>query len=674
MANTEIDSLSLNIEINGLSEKDIKNLESLAESIAKLQRNLRKLELSRLKEIKIPANLKGLTGVEYNIKPINADTIENINGFEDVFEGVEETFVKAADQIDESMLKINKDVKPLKANAKDTASEINKVLKPKKPTINKQLNQIEKSLRRIKTVAFIKLIRGAIQGFIRGLQQGIQNLATFDDKFNESMSIMATAKTQSFNALALMVEPLITTIAPFMEMLSQTMQNIGNTMSQISASMRGLSTYTKLNANYAEDYAKSLQKANKFSFDTFESIDTSSSMFTTETIDESEVAKYEGIAEFMQNIKTALYDVLDIVKQIGNIITPIFEKISPLLTEISDQTKGAIEDIAPLILEIVNLLVPVIELLLDTIGKELVDSMGMITDAVGNIFKMIMPLINVIVSKLLPAIIRISNAITQPLFDTIELLLPIVTDIIQMVVEILEPIIEVISSLIEYISIILEPINNIIKTILSLIGNQLRSYLKVIFDLLKPIITVLNVISEVVGYIVKAFESLFNADFEGFKDNMLKAFKGLLSGILKILASIIDGIVNAFIGLINVIIANDVVKSIVSFFGGNWQGITWRSNLADNVPSFANGGVVGEIWQMNEYGNAEMLYSANSGGNTSVITQEQLTNAFENAIFNTGLLQAIQESGSVYLDGKEIAQSNRFKNEINRTNPNLNIR
>jgi aspartate aminotransferase len=43
-----------------------------------------------------------------------------------------------------------------------------------------------------------------------------------------------------------------------------------------------------------------------------------------------------------------------------------------------------------------------------------------------------------------------------------------------------------------------------------------------------------------------------------------------------------------------------------------------------------------------------MLNSAN-GSSTAVITQEQLARAFENAIFNTGLLDAITDSKNIYL-------------------------
>ena len=77
---------------------------------------------------------------------------------------------------------------------------------------------------------------------------------------------------------------------------------------------------------------------------------------------------------------------------------------------------------------------------------------------------------------------------------------------------------------------------------------------------------------------------------------------------------------------------------------------------------------------MNEHGNPEMLFNANNSGNTSVINVDQLSEAFERAIYNTGLLGAIEEGKVVYIDGRAIAQSRNFKNEINRTNPTLNIK
>ena len=91
MANQEIDSLSLEISIKGLDEKDVKNLESLANSIAKLQRNLKKLETNKLQEIDIPQNIRGVTGIEMPlVRQTDTGLFNEAENFDAVFKDVEE--------------------------------------------------------------------------------------------------------------------------------------------------------------------------------------------------------------------------------------------------------------------------------------------------------------------------------------------------------------------------------------------------------------------------------------------------------------------------------------------------------------------------------------------------------------------------------------------------------
>ena len=169
---------------------------------------------------------------------------------------------------------------------------------------------------------------------------------------------------------------------------------------------------------------------------------------------------------------------------------------------------------------------------------------------------------------------------------------------------------------------------------------------------------IIEAIAEVIDGIVDVVKMLFNMDFEG----ALKRLGNMIMNIGRAFAKIVDNVINGFVNFANVFIASDFVKDVLKFLNinKNWQGITFTSTLASRIPSFADGGFVGEVWQMNEYGNPEMLYSAN-GSSTAVITQEQLARAFENAIFNTGLLDAITDSKNIYIDGKNIAQSKNFK-------------
>lgn len=672
MANTEIDSLSLNIAINGLSDRDIQNLESLANSIAKLQRNLRKLELSKLQDIKIPENVKGISGVDYTI----SKKFDTSNDFEKMFEGIEETFSdfdEDAEKLKGAFGKINNNVTKLKINTKDTSKETDKLLKPKKNTLNKQLNGIDKTLRRIKVISFVKLIRGAINSFVRGLGSGIKNLAMFDSQFNETMSTLSTAKTQIFNSLALTISPFITSLTPLITSISSGLVNISNTVSQITASLKGMSTYTRINTKYMQDYAKSLQKAKGFSFDTFQSLDLQDSMFETANVDEEQIENYEEMYSIIQDIKDTFEMIIGFVKDAGSTIGSFIK-----------QNLGNINDIVARIKEFASVIVETSDfsifsntfsVLSEKVLPVIIKIVGAILGLVEKIMKVISPLTDVITGELLPALLELTVTTFEPIYDIITDLSPIIESIINNIVEILVPILQKIVPIIQSVSNIISKIQFAIDYVIGDVLANTPETINRIFEYLQPIVTIIEKIVEAVAFIVDAIESLLNGDWDAFAENMKNAFKQVGLAVLKFFAGFIDGIINAFISFINFIIANDVVKAIVKWFGGGeWKGITERSHIAEDIKGFANGGIVGEVWQMNEYGNPEMLFNANNDGNTSVINIDQLSEAFERAIYNTGLLGAIEEGKVVYIDGRAIAQSRNFKNEINRTNPTLNIK
>ena len=695
MANAEIDSLSLEIAINGLSDKDIKNLESLADSVAKLQRNLKTLELNQLQEINVPQNLKGIKGVE--ITPIKSEISDQVSDLEnaisqfgsgtslDFSENMNELVAEAenasnefvrmgenASKVDKEVQKINTDVPKIKGKVKEAGNEAEKsgkkISKPKK-----QLNEIEKQLKRIKTIGLVKLIRGAIQGFIKGMQAGVQNLAKFDSQFNETMSIMATAKTQIFNSLALISEPLITTIAPIVQEISVVFQEIANTVSMISASMKGMTTYTRINSKYMEDYANASKNASRFSFDTFETLkdQSTSDMYETAEIDESEMSSYNEIYSIISDIKESFGDIKEIISYVGTIFKEFIVDNIDNIKEVFSQSKEFTKTIKDVFTNI-NF-----EKVLKNITSALtkiVGFVGIVLDLVEEILVIATPLIDAITSDLSPALLDMFIDSISPIFMILKAISPIITTIVELVTNVLTPILKVISPIISTIGSIVSGIGEVIAWLVeNFLTTKIVDALNAINTLLKPIVTVVSWLLNAVGEIFNMIDSLLHGDWDGFLESFGKAIASIGVTILKFFAGILDFIINALIEAINLIIANDAVKGIVGWFGGEWNGIEWRSNLAGSVPSYANGGLVGELWQMNEYGNPEMLYNANGSG-TSVITQQQLAEAFQEAIFNTGLLDAISENKGIYIDGKYVAQSQNFKRELNRTNPGLNIK
>ena len=672
MANTEIDSLSLNISINGLSDKDIKNLESLSNSIAKLQRSLRKLEISKLLDLKIPTSLKDITGVEYQLIPT-----KEMENFEETFKDVEETFssfdTSSLQEAEKLIGKISTDVPKIKADASETLDDLDSKKPEKKlKSTKEQLSAMEKTLKRIKLISFIKLIRGAINSFIQGIRQGINNLASFDSSFNDTMSKITTARTQIYNSLALMMAPIIQILEPLITSVSTSMIDIANAMSMITAQIKGASTYTKLNVDYMNDYAKALQKAQGFSFDTFNAINTEDNMFETGIVDEKEIEKDKELYDIVSS-------VLEIFESLRDFAMDFFEEFKKFIVENKDNVKQLLQTS----LEFTKTLLDTgklsffEKLLLSIAGvfEFLVQNADSFFDMFEALTMSLKPLVMVFGNKAVVNILRLILMLLEPINVILEsIIYPIIEVIVDLLSDILTPVVSVIGDILGQILITLKPIFDFIKLIVRTVGDVIIGAIKAIFSLLQPILTLLQEFSSIFEGITEMIEGIFTLDWDKFFDGFTKVMFRVMLGIARFFASIIDGIVNFFMEIVNAIIGNEAIKQAFKVIGVNYQGITWRSNLAGQIPSYANGGIVGEVWQMNEYGNPEMLYNANNSGNTSVINVEQLSEAFERAIYNSGIITSLEEGKYIYIDGKYVAQSKNFKNELNRTNPSLNIK
>ena len=158
----------------------------------------------------------------------------------------------------------------------------------------------------------------------------------------------------------------------------------------------------------------------------------------------------------------------------------------------------------------------------------------------------------------------------------------------------LKPILQQISPIIENIngtvSRIVEWVNFLLENLLGNFPNAIQR----IFDYLQPIVAVINEILDMVDHIFGTINALLHGDWSAALDGLKNAVKSIAMLVLKLFTGIIDGIINAIISVINLIIANPVIKTIVKWAGGDWEGITWRSNLTESLPSFANGRIVAD--------------------------------------------------------------------------------
>jgi len=554
----EIDSLSLKIGVD-IDKEQLKNLSKFATVVTRLKNSIANLDLKKLNEIKVPKGIKNFNIVSQNFKNIEQQTVENtkqLNIGSEIQKAT--TYVSKMKTLNTESLKMTDTTKKMKEQYKDFGSLAEKFLSMGG---KKKKNPLEKALGRVKLVAAVKAIRGAINFLVGGLNQGITNLAGFDKEFNSTISGIKTSLSQTFNSLALIARPLIEAIQPVLQSMSTAVANIGNETSKIQASLKGQSTYTKINANYAEDYAKSMQKASAFSFDTFNTLNSQTSPYETAELEEGDVDSAE-----LEDTKTFIEGIQSLISGIGKLLGGVFS----------------------VVVQIVDYLKPSLGIIFDVVGE--------IADLVGDV-----------------------------LHDIMDALAPVL----------------------DYIGEVLATIFKGIKAILNAILPQIRVVVKLVTD-------VLAILSDIIGL---RWDKVF--------DHLKQLAVDYLKGVARMLDAMLNGVLD-FI--------NDFLFSGLNLIGEKvgWQkiGIFFgRSNLESLVPSFENGGLVGELWQMNEHGVPEMLYNANnSSNNTSVINQAQLSQAFETAIYNTGLIPTIQSAGVVSIDGRDIASSSRFIAEMNRRN------
>lgn len=647
MANTQIDSLSLDIKVTGLNKDDIKNIDTLSKAVSRLTKSLKDADFSKLEEIKVPKGMKSIQLITQNFKNSfgsgNDETTKEDSGLDSVIaqiEDVSKAFSESSSEVEDGDLKIENATENVKSSLVGYISMLKKAKQELEGvgTGNKKakkgLNGLQKFFKRFKTVAFIKAVRAILNAIVQAIQQGVTNLAGFDKEFNATMSRIKTSVTMIVNSLGLIVRPLIETLEPFVVSLAQSFAMVGNEVSRLQAIIKGTNKYTKINANYMEDFAKASQKASLFSFDTFNTLSDTSANNMFETVEvEGETTENEE-------------KILSIVGKINTLIQNIVKLVKPIIKEI---------------LNLVEYLMPAIEILLDIVN-EIIDALS---PFIEDLLVALDPLFKVILQELLPSLLMLVNAILKPVLEMLRPILPLINQIISVLVETLVPIIDTISYLLDGISQVISFIFYFVKDT------------EYVANLLSGVITfwghAFSIVGEQAKLLKNIIQDIFNMDWRKLGDDFGIYFKNLAKSLLGMIGTMIDSAINFIVDAINSL--SKPIRKVAKKLNLDLDlYIDYRSDIKSKLTNFANGGIVGEIWQMNEYGNAEMLYSANNSGNTAVINQAQLSLAFEQAIYNTGLLEAIAQAGIINIDGKSIAQSKNFKAEINRTNPSLNIR
>lgn len=96
-----------------------------------------------------------------------------------------------------------------------------------------------------------------IMGTLNGAKEGMQNLAQYSDKTNQSISLLYGGLTSLKNALATAFSPILEVVTPYLDILITHLIEGANAISHFFAALTGSSTWTKA-VKVQQDYAGSL--------------------------------------------------------------------------------------------------------------------------------------------------------------------------------------------------------------------------------------------------------------------------------------------------------------------------------------------------------------------------------------------------------------------------------
>lgn len=126
--------------------------------------------------------------------------------------------------------------------------------------LNKNTNRARGSFGKMLTTS---LLMGtafmALSSILRGMKDGINNLAKYSDETNATLSTLKSSLTQLKNALATAFAPIFSAVAPALNSLIKLLTSAATAVSRLIAALTGKNTFVKAK-EVQQDYAESLEE------------------------------------------------------------------------------------------------------------------------------------------------------------------------------------------------------------------------------------------------------------------------------------------------------------------------------------------------------------------------------------------------------------------------------
>ena len=248
----------------------------------------------------------------------------------------------------------------------DLTKEFNRLSKAEK-SLKKTagLSAIGKFFNRFKSYGLIRVFRNLFSAIEKGFGESLKSLALFDSGVNDNVSKITSSFSMMASSVVSLLVPILDTVTPMIQQIAFGMAEIANSFSKASAQAKGLSTYTKVNADYMKDFSQETQSS-LLSFDKFETLSNSEGgMFEQASVDDKTMS---GAEKFGSVFSETLNIVTQIVAKILELIGPLMGVILPVVTSILEVLNPVLDVLSVIIDAVVNILKPIIDSIADALN------------------------------------------------------------------------------------------------------------------------------------------------------------------------------------------------------------------------------------------------------------------------------------------------------------------
>lgn len=266
--------------------------------------------------------------------------------------------------------------------------------------------------------------------------------------------------------------------------------------------------------------------------DTLSSMD-SASIDAADALKQMEQVKYNDVGYAITQIGRGMQDAL----------IPSAEKVGQAIFEIMPEIMAGFENLTPVIatlgesfVEILPVVMGFLQEMMPVIGELITQLTPFLTELfvkVGEIFSLVAPMLLNLITTLLPPLMAIINAIIPPIMQIVEGLLP--------------PILEMATAL--------APVINIIA---SLLGVALTQAINIVMPVVQNLI---GMFTNLLQFITNIFSGQWGDAWNNIVE-MFKHYVGYLSGIFKAPINLIIGMINTVISGFNMIKLPDWVPGV----------------------------------------------------------------------------------------------------------------